>query len=656
MSRAPVRPRRSVVARAALVALCVLAAWPAAARASSPAAPRWPDEVLKRAARLPLQQGGRIMPLDTWADVVVLQLSHRKRAEDAAGRSLTPLEALLDILLRPEVAQTHPLFTVEDAEVLDAIGLSVPGKKKRDRYALADFVPAQAGLFERADAFERISREKRNHVEDGVVELRRNVQTYLGLRWLLEFARASVPREKLEGLDGVFDGAGPVPFTALLTRRPVLEARARDDGPGAAASRALLAGIEGYGQLGSALALVPPAAPADRAPTWRSPSDLVRAVVRGEEPEAEALAVLRGWERVAAAVDDPRALGVAFHDLGDLVEGLAARRGEGGKIGLEVFLNDLDPFGRALWGFLVAFLVLALSWGFPRRFLVRTGAALTGASLLLLVTGIVLRCVLRERPPMSTLYDTTLFIPAFAVAVLLWVERVSGRGLALALAPALGALGLFVSNRYEELHASDTMPQLIAVLDTNFWLWTHVTCIGIGYSASFVASAFAHLHVGWRALAPARLTRDTETALARLVYGTLCFALVFSVVGTILGGIWANESWGRFWGWDPKENGALLICLVQLAALHARLGGMIGPLGFSLAAVFCGMVVAFSWWGVNLLGIGLHAYGFTRGLWTALIVFWAIEAVVLGAGWLTTLRGPVPAPLAGRPPPPPPSR
>ena len=110
---------------------------------------------------------------------------------------------------------------------------------------------------------------------------------------------------------------------------------------------------------------------------------------------------------------------------------------------------------------------------------------------------------------------------------------------------------------------------------------------------------------------------DTYRAVAKMTYGMLGFALFFSVVGTILGGIWANESWGRFWGWDPKENGALLFCLSQLAILHARLGGLLKPFGVAMATILQGGVVAFSWWGVNLLGIGLHSYGFTAGILTS---------------------------------------
>jgi cytochrome c biogenesis factor len=118
-----------------------------------------------------------------------------------------------------------------------------------------------------------------------------------------------------------------------------------------------------------------------------------------------------------------------------------------------------------------------------------------------------------------------------------------------------------------------------------------------------------------------------------MVYGVVCFGLLFSIVGTILGGVWANESWGRFWGWDPKENGALMIVLWNIVMLHGRVGGYTRDFGLCMMAVFGNIVVAFSWWGVNLLGVGLHSYGFTAGIQKTLNSFYAVEAgiVMLGA-------------------------
>ena len=149
-----------------------------------------------------------------------------------------------------------------------------------------------------------------------------------------------------------------------------------------------------------------------------------------------------------------------------------------------------------------------------------------------------------------------------------------------------------------------------------------------GYSAGLLAAALAHVWIVMRlatGVASQGAPLDTERAgfyrrFARMIYGVLCFGLLFSVVGTILGGVWANDSWGRFWGWDPKENGALMIVLFELVILHARLGGYVKDFGVCVLAVMGGAVVAFSWWHVNQLGVGLHSYGFTAGvlktLWT----------------------------------------
>jgi len=172
----------------------------------------------------------------------------------------------------------------------------------------------------------------------------------------------------------------------------------------------------------------------------------------------------------------------------------------------------------------------------------------------------------------------------------------------------------------------------VAVLDTNFWLTMHVTTIIMGYAAGLLAAALGHVYVFGRVLRIRAKDAQLYATITRMTYGVLCFGLLFSITGTVLGGVWANESWGRFWGWDPKENGALMICLWLLALLHARAAGYIRELGLNVGAVFGGMVLAFSWWGVNLLGVGLHSYGFTSGTLNILIVFYVIEALVLWTG------------------------
>ena len=281
---------------------------------------------------------------------------------------------------------------------------------------------------------------------------------------------------------------------------------------------------------------------------------------------------------------------------------------------------------------------MAFLWLRPRNRVLYGGTSLAVlVSTLLLIGAITMRCMIRGRPPVSTLYETILFITGTVVISALVIEWINKRRVGLAAAVFLGALGLFIAGRFEGIDRRDTMPQLGAVLDTNFWLATHVTCITIGYAAGLLAAGIAHVYVLGKAFRFKKNDPDFYRGVGRMVYGTLAFSLVFSVVGTILGGVWANDSWGRFWGWDPKENGALMIVLSQIAIIHARMGGYLKSFGVAMATILGGMIIAFSWWGVNLLGIGLHAYGFTAGLQEALNTFYLVESLVFlfaGSVWL----------------------
>jgi hypothetical protein len=122
--------------------------------------------------------------------------------------------------------------------------------------------------------------------------------------------------------------------------------------------------------------------------------------------------------------------------------------------------------------------------------------------------------------------------------------------------------------------------------------------------------------------------------LIRMTYGTLCAATILSFVGTVLGGLWADDSWGRFWGWDPKENGALIIVLWNALILHARWDGLVREKGMAVLAVLGNIVVSWSWFGVNELGIGLHAYGFTEGRLFWLAAFCSTQIAIAAVGLL----------------------
>ena len=165
------------------------------------------------------------------------------------------------------------------------------------------------------------------------------------------------------------------------------------------------------------------------------------------------------------------------------------------------------------------------------------------------------------------------------------------------------------------------MEMMRAVLDTNFWLATHVVVVTLGYASTFVAGVLAVIYIIKGVFTPS-LTADMSKAIARMIYGIICFAALFSFVGTVLGGIWADQSWGRFWGWDPKENGAVIIVLWNALILHARLGpAWSSERGLANLAIVGNIVTSWSWFGVNMLGIGLHSYGFTSAAFMWLVAF-----------------------------------
>ena len=232
--------------------------------------------------------------------------------------------------------------------------------------------------------------------------------------------------------------------------------------------------------------------------------------------------------------------------------------------------------------------------------------------------GLFSRMYLQERPPVTNLYSSAIFIGWGAVIVALILERIFRDGIGAACAGAIGFVTLIIAHHLAG--SGDTLEMLQAVLDTNIWLATHVVAITTGYSAMFLAGMLAIIYVV-RGVFTRSLKKQTADSLARMTYGVVCFATLFSFVGTVLGGIWADQSWGRFWGWDPKENGAVLIVLWCAIILHARWGGFIRQRGLMIMALFGNIVTSFSWFGVNMLGVGLHSYGFMQKAFPWLVGF-----------------------------------
>jgi ABC-type transport system involved in cytochrome c biogenesis permease subunit len=300
-------------------------------------------------------------------------------------------------------------------------------------------------------------------------------------------------------------------------------------------------------------------------------------------------------------------------------------------VNFEAFFNHFSPFYVAWLLYIAGFVVSALAWLGWNRPLVRVAFWMSVFTLCLHTFALVARIYISGRPPVTNLYSSAVFIGWGCVVLGLVLELIFRMGIGNVLSEIAGFATLFIS--FKLAADGDTFTVLQAVLDTQFWLATHVTCVTLGYATTFLAGLLGVLYI-IRGMFTSTLSPEVQKDLARMTYGTLCFAIFFSFVGTVLGGLWADDSWGRFWGWDPKENGALMIVLWNALVLHARWDGMVKDRGMAVLAVGGNIITAWSWFGVNELGVGLHSYGFTAGVLQALGVFIGSQLIVIVMGSL----------------------
>ena len=304
--------------------------------------------------------------------------------------------------------------------------------------------------------------------------------------------------------------------------------------------------------------------------------------------------------------------------------------GEASRAAVETLLNRSSVFETCIALYVVAFLLISFSWAGWLEPLRRAAFGLTVLVWTAHTAGLAVRMYLQGRPPVTDLYSSAIFIGWGAVVLALAVEWLHRRGIGIAAGAVMGGLSLIVAFNLAD---GDSLQAMQAVLDSNFWLATHVIAVTIGYLATFLAGMIAIFYILAGVFTPA-VDRDLDRAFERMVYGVVCFGLLFSFVGTVLGGIWADQSWGRFWGWDPKENGAVLIVLWNAMILHARWGGMVRRRGTMLMAVFGNVVTSWSWFGTNMLGVGLHSYGFMDSAMKWLLAFVVSQLLIIVMGLL----------------------
>jgi len=644
----------------------------------------WSEEVIEVARDIPVQDGGRIKPLSTFARFQMLSFHGAVKMKIKSGgkeRKITPTEWLLDCLFRPELAHELPIFRIDDSEVLHRYGIVPKDRRARLSYndLLKDYGKGSGGkdrlLKGGKEIVEELERKKReretmtpNQIkameaaeteeqkdakrkEKLIKEFAQQVLNYESLTRFLNFGRIELGETSLP--EDLFNDGGKdsKKFSTWISRwnqlklifilsnqegRTVpedVESLAREIEQDLNSSRY---GVRWYppddqdedewNSIGERIITVleKPDFPWD---TIDEDVKALEAIESGEVPERLELAAfwkeltkdMTTMENLVEASEKPHSKEFlkALESWRDEVTARAKVRGEGEEIAGEVKYYERNYFMRSLVLFLIAFIFSAFGWfGREGRFGKGVQVAMISffvLALIYLAAGILHRSLLMGRPPVGNLYDTIPFITLGATLVLGIAEWMTKRNLLVSLGSALGVAGMFMAFRFEYGDATDHMDPLVAVLKSNYWLATHVVTVTLGYSGGLMACFLSMVYVHLRLAGVIENDKKFRRFMTRAVYGIVCFTLLFSLVGTVLGGIWANDSWGRFWGWDPKENGALLIVLWSLIILHARLAGWMTDWGIHLCCIFFGSVVAFSWWHVNMLEVGLHSYGFIKG-------------------------------------------
>jgi ABC-type transport system involved in cytochrome c biogenesis permease subunit len=557
------------------------------------------DFDFSRFGEIPVLVGGRVKPLDTVARNSLLIIHGKQELRLESGKRLSAMQWLADVLFNAPVADQYPVFVVQNADVLGLFGWQ---QSDRKYFSFADFSPFLKQIDEQAAQSDKLEAVQRSAYQSAILNLRNGLSLYQRLKNSIQPEGAENFTAELQGF------ASSVPGAATAARQ-----RAMGENFDKAKLDDVAAMIQRYERL-SEMAYVLAVPPNELDDEWHSVGNsLLRSVRIGEiHPVVIEYAVIGDAYR---ANDQP-----LFNQHAQFVTDWFAREQPNTtkRSSFEFLFNRLQPFSQSMTLYVLAFLLACGSWLGWSSLLRRSAFYVLLLALAIHTFGLVSRMYLQERPPVTNLYSSAIFIGWGAVIVALILERIFRDGIGAACAGAIGFVTLIIAHHLAG--SGDTLEMLQAVLDTNIWLATHVVAITTGYSAMFLAGMLAIIYVV-RGVFTTSLEKQTADSLARMTYGVVCFATLFSFVGTVLGGIWADQSWGRFWGWDPKENGAVLIVLWCAIILHARWGGFIRQRGLMIMALFGNIVTSFSWFGVNMLGVGLHSYGFMQKAFPWLVGF-----------------------------------
>jgi len=624
--------------------------------------------------KLPVMYEGRIKPLDTLARNSMLIISGGKQTfVDEEGKTQPAIRWLLDVITDSPHDREHKVFRIENLEVQKLLGLK---RRSGFRYSLDEFAGKIGALGIKTAKAGRKDRDQRSVFDRKALETERRLQLYMTLRQSLGLppADASV-EEEFDTLDDIA-GRRQIP-SAPRSLPPMVEGGEWEPLFSAGTrswikQRAAARGATSVDELVLSFAKDfgaflesksgKPLTPQKRATLAQNVDIAVRLALVVPTNDAQAGTQRPTFARLDEA-DNPLAgtmisIYDAYRDgevetfnsevaqyhrlvaedahFSDVILSSSIDRTFGSRTNFETFFHHAAPFFYSSAFYLFAFVLAAIGWLGWTKPLNAASMGLILVALVIHTLALAGRMYISGRPPVTNLYSSAVFIGWAAVVFGLAFEMIYKNGVGNVLSGAVGFATLLIAHFLSG--DGDTLKELVAVLDTQFWLATHVVTVTLGYTTAIVAGFLGIVFIV-RGIVTASLTKEVERDLTRMIYGTLCFSILFSFIGTVLGGLWADDSWGRFWGWDPKENGALMIVIWNALVLHARWGGMVRSRGLAVLSVVGITMTSWSWFGTNAMGVGLHSYGFNEGVWTWFMLLGVmVPAMFVLAGWCMPKR------------------
>jgi ABC-type transport system involved in cytochrome c biogenesis permease subunit len=589
-------------------------------------APPDKDFAFSKFGQLPVIYDGRLKPLDSLARNSLLAIREKQtlnlepwKGWNENPKIISATEWLANVMMNSSVADDWPCFRVDNPDLISLLKLPDKDATKHSdgKHYSWNQIAANVDTFKKEnDRVQAIEAANRTAYENAVAKMHERLVLYAQLKNTVQLENSPDWPAELAAYEKLIpDGIAAV---------NAQQAGQKFNQTNFDSMVAYISAFQYMANLEPPL-ILPPNGTHD----WRRTGD---ALLDAPRPNGVPIDnAVHDWAKMAGALaaNQPDAFNSALKDYYSTL--VPTQSKALAKARAEVFFNQMEPFYNAMVIYVLAGLLAIFSWFNLSETLRRSAVWLVWLAFVIHTTGLIYRMVLEGRPPVTNLYSSAIFIGWGACLLGIILEKFYKNGIGAVVSAGIGFITLIIAHNLAL--TGDTMEMMRAVLDTNFWLATHVVAVTTGYASTFVAGFLALIYIV-RGVFTKTLDEATGKSLARMIYGIVCFATLFSFVGTVLGGIWADQSWGRFWGWDPKENGALIIVLWNALILHLRWGGIIRERGLVVCAIGGNIVTSWSWFGVNMLGIGLHSYGFTDAAFQWLLLFVVSQLAFIAIGLL----------------------